>query len=245
MSEQEQSSLPDEQAPRWRLSALSNEELSELALANKDDKKFWEWAYAQILEFSDEALFICYRISGVNDFGDAVYHQLRPKIASLIKRIIGDHARAEDLTQDAMVRILKSKFDPQQGELLNFALKIASNLAWDEFRLRHLSQWRDFVYLDAAAAEDEETLGAVISDTATPDPYEVVLSHEQTQAIRHCLGCLGEVERRLLEMWAEGVALQEIADVLGCTYTALTTRKNRALQKLRLCYEKYEGGQLL
>ena len=140
------------------------------------------------------------------------------------------------------MRILKSKFDSQQGELLNYALTIARNLAWDEFRLRHLRQWRDFVSTDEPRSEEEgESLGASIPDTITPWPDEVVLSHEQTPSIRHCLDCLKETERGLLKMWVKGIDLQEIADVLGCTYTAVTTRKNRVLKKFRQCYEKYEG----
>lgn len=192
---------------------------------------------------TNEELWLVYQLKGDDDDWETLYHRLRPPVYGLIRRILQDATQAEDLTQVTMVRILTSDFDAQPGKLQSFALEIARNLALDELRRRKV---RSAISTDAPLNDDEdEPLGATLPDTLTPWPDAVVLSHEQTQALHHCFGCLSDNEQKILAEWIEGVPQQEIAKSLGLAYGTVRNYIRLAVRKLRQCYEHYEGRQSL
>lgn len=192
---------------------------------------------------TNEELWLVYRIERDDDYWETLYHRLRPPVYGLIRRILDDVEQAEDLTQETMVRVLTSNFDARQGKLLSFALTIGRNLALDELRRR---RGRDMISTNKPQSDDEdEPLGATLPDTLTPWPDAVVLSHEQTQALRYYFGCLSDTEQKVLMEWLDEIPQKEIAKSLGLAYGTVRNCLGRALKKLRQCYEHYEGRQSL
>lgn len=67
-----------------------------------------------------------------------LYNAFSPSLYGVLLRLADDTSRAEDLLQDAFVKIWTSShsYDPQQGRLFTWVLAITRNLALSERRAR-------------------------------------------------------------------------------------------------------------
>jgi RNA polymerase sigma-70 factor (ECF subfamily) len=121
-------------------------------------------------EISDEAL-----LSGiaVND-DDAVLvfvRRYQRRLFGMAFAILGDPGLAEDVTQEAFIRILRhaSVFDARRGSVTSWALTITRNLAIDSLRMSRSipTAPEDRVFMDLTS--DRRTLDdtAMISDFAS------------------------------------------------------------------------------
>ncbi|MVM36198.1 sigma-70 family RNA polymerase sigma factor [Spirosoma sp. HMF4905] len=65
-----------------------------------------------------------------------LYDAYSPALLGTLLRLIKDQARAEDLLQDAFIKIWSTipSYDPQQGRLFTWLLAITKNVALDELR---------------------------------------------------------------------------------------------------------------
>jgi RNA polymerase sigma-70 factor (ECF subfamily) len=107
-------------------------------------------------EVSDEAL-----LAGVA-IGDDVavlrfVRRYQRRLFGLARSIVGDPSMAEDVAQEAFVRILRhaSVFDPRRGSVASWTLTITRNLAIDALRVRRPSPAAplDALFVDLVSAE--------------------------------------------------------------------------------------------
>src|SRR5687768_15668314 len=68
----------------------------------------------------------------------AFMHRWEPRVYGLALRVVGDPGLAEEVTQDAFVRVWRraATFDPERGQVASWLLTITRNLAIDAWRLR-------------------------------------------------------------------------------------------------------------
>jgi DNA-directed RNA polymerase specialized sigma24 family protein len=66
----------------------------------------------------------------------ALYDAYAPALLGVILRLVKDQPRAEDLLQDAFIKIWthRHQYDPLQGRLFTWLVTIARNVALDELR---------------------------------------------------------------------------------------------------------------
>lgn len=153
------------------------------------------------------------------------------KLFHYLCRSLQDESDADDLAQEAFVKVYQSraKFDLQQ-KFSTWLYAIASNLVRDRYRWRSRHPQ---VSLDA----ENDTTGNAFRETLTegrPSPIESMQAEERADAVRRAVAALPE-ELRLPLILAEYEerSQAEIGKILGCTAKAVETRIYRARQQLR------------
>ncbi|MEM8803562.1 MAG: RNA polymerase sigma factor [Pseudomonadota bacterium] len=170
----------------------------------------------------DAALLVAFA-NGDASAGRVLVARLGPKLFGHAFRVLGDRGEAEDVVQDAMIKLWKIAPEWQQGEaqVSTWAYRVVANLCTDRLR-RHRT--RNQVDIDAVAEPEADMMSAVeqMTETARADALQSALSalpDRQRQAV---------VLRHL-----EGFSNPEIADILGVGVEAvesLTARGKRALK---------------
>ncbi len=148
------------------------------------------------------------------------------RIYNLSYRYTSRKDEAEDLTQEILIRIYQNlrSYRSEAGSLQNWILKIARNMLIDHYR-RSRRQPR------AGGSEELENLD--ISDDRTPNPHR---ASEQTEAARFLQDGLQalppELKEAIILRDLEGMAYQEIAELLGVPEGTVKSRISRARLEL-------------
>ena len=137
-------------------------------------------------------------------------------IESYAMRTLGDAARAQDVTQETMLRLWQqaSRFDPARARLTTWLHQIAYNLCMDQFR--HSARLAE---LDDVAHE-----AAVEPDSAG-----------DTQRLLNVgLARLAERQRTALVLtYYQSLPNREVAEIMGLSVRALESLLARARKALR------------
>ncbi|MFO8126517.1 RNA polymerase sigma factor [Yoonia sp.] len=170
----------------------------------------------------DEALLVAY----ANGDGQAARHltvRLLPRVLAQATRMLGNRTEAEDIAQDAMIRLWKIAPDWRQGEAQvgTWLYRVVANLCTDRLRKR-----RGGVSLDQMADP--------------PDGAPSVAAQMQTQARMTALSdALAQLPARQAQAVSlrhlEGLANPEIAQIMDISVRSvesLTARGKRALADL-------------
>lgn len=173
---------------------------------------------------SDDALLVLYA-NGDRDAARLLTERLAPRVFAYAYRVLGDRAEAEDIGQEAMLRLWRIAPDWRQGEaqVTTWLYRVATNLATDRLRQR---QRRRAGTLDDAPEVADERPGAVQS----------MIEADRMAALQAALDQLPERQRQAVILrHIEGFSNPEIAEVLGVGVEAvesLTARGKRALAAL-------------
>lgn len=172
-----------------------------------------------LAEMSDTALLVRY---GNGDVGAAneLTSRLAPRILTYASRILSDEAEAEDVTQEAMLRLWRVAPNWRQGEaqVSTWLYRVASNLCMDRLRKRGRSTPLDAVH------EVQDDRPEVASD---------MIARDRKMALEAALVRLPERQRQAVVLrHIEGLSNPEIAAVMDIGVEAvesLTARGKRAL----------------
>ena len=161
----------------------------------------------------------------VADLG-AFYQEHRSELVSHASRLLKSDIRAEEVVQDALIRILLAAPELQSREhALGYLHKTVENLCMDIFRLE--GRRPNLVLIDDAAAEME-------AQWHTPDHSDVIAAADDAAIVRQALSMLSPAERAALVMWEmEGRSTKEIARELGIKESAVRHTVSRARASLR------------
>ena len=169
----------------------------------------------------DDALVVAFA-NGDVAAGRVLLGRLTPRLFAHASRILGDRFEAEDVVQEAMVRLWKTAPQWRQGEaqVSTWAFRVVINLCTDRLRLRTR---RPQVGIDAIAEPEAPHATAVerMTDadrTAALDRALAALPDRQRQAVvlRHLDGLSNPEIAAIMELGVEGVE-------------SLTARGKRAL----------------
>ncbi|WP_089232098.1 RNA polymerase sigma factor [Tropicimonas sediminicola] len=173
-------------------------------------------------ETSDEALLIRYA-DGDRAAARALTVRLTPRVLSLAQRMLGELAEAEDVAQEAMLRLWKIAPDWRTGEaqVSTWLYRVAMNLCTDRLRRRR-STGLDEAFGDGVEPPDE-----------TPGADDRLRQAERAIALQAALEELPERQRQAVVLrHLEGLSNPEIAAVMDIGVEAvesLTARGKRAL----------------
>jgi RNA polymerase sigma-70 factor (ECF subfamily) len=168
------------------------------------------------------------------DFQD-IYDDYYPKLVRYLTGLVGE-ADAEDLTQEAMVKI-NNGLDQFRGEsaLSTWIYRIATNVARDRFRS---AAYKADSVTDGA---DDEEFSARLDSSAPPprDLENTTVRKEMNTWIRGFIDGLPEEYREpLILKDIEGLTNSEIAEVLGISLDNTKIRLHRARAALKNLLEQ-------
>lgn len=173
---------------------------------------------------------------------DTLVERYHKQAYNIAYRMAGNHADAEDLTQEAFIRAFRF-FGQYRRELPfdSWLYKIMSNVFIDRLRRRPKAKIRS---LDQPVVTEE---GEAQFDVADPGagPEDVVLSREMDVRIQSALDTLPEAFRiTVIYADIEGLSYEEIADATGTNIGTVRSRLHRGRRLLRDKLKKY-ADQLL
>lgn len=156
---------------------------------------------------------------------DSVFADLYPSLFRYLHRLTADADVAEDIAQEAFVRLLKQSLP--ENEVRPWLFTVAMNLVRD--RARKTERRKRLL----------TTAPELVTRRSLPD--EDMERTERVAAVRDVLGRLPERDRQLLLMREEGFKYDEIATVIGVAPASVGTLIARALKKFVAEFEAREA----
>ena len=155
------------------------------------------------------------------------YTQNRSELIAHANRIVKDKAKAEELTQEALVKFMLAAPELESNDhALSYLHRTIENLCIDLFRVENRRP--NLVALDDVTSEVESTW------QVTGDHSLAISAAEDAAIIRQALSLLSPAERAALVMWeVEGRSTKEIAKELGIKESAVRHTVSRARASLR------------
>jgi RNA polymerase sigma factor (sigma-70 family) len=157
----------------------------------------------------------------------AFYTEHRSELLAHANRVLKDSAKAEEVTQDALIKFMLAAPELESTEhALSYLHRTIENLCIDLFRLE--GRRPNLVVLDDATAEVEATWQVDGDHSAS------ISAAEDAAIIRLALTKLSPAERAALVMWEiEGRSTSEIAAELGIKESTVRHTVARARASLR------------
>ena len=155
------------------------------------------------------------------------YTQNRSELIAHANRIVKDKAKAEEITQEALVKFMLAAPELSSDDhALSYLHRTIENLCIDLFRAENRRP--NLIALDDATAEVESTW------QVSGDHSLAISAAEDAAIIRQALSLLSPAERAALVMWeVEGRSTKEIAKELGIKESAVRHTVSRARASLR------------
>ncbi|MCA0042993.1 RNA polymerase sigma factor [Celeribacter litoreus] len=171
-------------------------------------------------DVSDEALLVAFG-NGDREAARVLTYRLTPRVLGYAARILKDRAEAEDVAQEAMLRLWKIAPEWRQGEakVTTWLYRVVTNLCTDRLR-----KARGTGLDEIAEPEDDR-----------PSQEAEIMTRQRLSALEKALATLPDRQRQAVVMrHIEGLGNPEIAEALDISVEAvesLTARGKRALAK--------------
>jgi RNA polymerase sigma-70 factor, ECF subfamily len=158
----------------------------------------------------------------------SLYRKLHPPLLRYLERMTGEKDAAEDVAQDAFMRLL------QRPELTDEAARlwlftVATNLVRDRGR---------------ASSRHNRLLATapVPVPTSEPLPDETTERADEVSRVRRALDQLSDRDRQILLMREEGFRYEEIARTIDVAASSVGTLIARALRRFASAYRNGEAS---
>lgn len=152
---------------------------------------------------------------------EAQFQELYPSLYRYLHRLTGDPDVAEDIAQEAFVRLLRQSLP--DDEVRPWLFTVAMNLVRDGARRNDRRQ------------RLLQTAPSLSSPIAEPD--QEVERNERIAGVRRALDTLAPRDQQLLLMREEGFKYEEIAGVVGVAPASVGTLIARALRRFVVALE--------
>lgn len=173
---------------------------------------------------SDEALLVLYA-NGDPAASRALTLRLAPRVLAHAMRLLADRAEAEDVAQEALLRLWRIAPDWRQGEaqVSTWLFRVVGNLATDRLRARRRRRAEMLDDVDEPADDHPAVIAGMIEA-------------DRMAALQAALQALPDRQRQAVVLrHIEGLANPEIARIMDIGIEAvesLTARGKRALAAL-------------
>lgn len=148
---------------------------------------------------------------------DATFEEHYPGLVRYCRRLTGDGDVAEDIAQEAMVRLFDRKVTGTDAGLRAWLFKTATHLVRDRYRVNTNRQ---------RLLERNP-----VRPSATEQPDRLLERGEARSAAREVLERMPERDREILLLRYSGFSYKEIAAAVGVAATSVGTLLARAEQK--------------
>ncbi len=156
-----------------------------------------------------------------------LYEYFFPRVYNFIFSRLKNAAESDDVTSIVFQKMYENlkNYDSSKAAFSTWLFRIATNAITDRVRRqdsRKETEWADF--FDPAAPD-------------TVNPESNLVNDENNKELLAAIASLDEREQRIISLkyWSD-LSNKEIADVLGISYSNVSTILNRALKRLRKHY---------
>jgi RNA polymerase sigma-70 factor (ECF subfamily) len=176
---------------------------------------------------------------GDEDAFEILVNRHQTSVLNLVYRFIGDRTQAKDLAQEVFIRVWQSARTYQpKAKFTTWVYRITANLCSNELKSARRKKWFSF-------NQSDEDSGAAIEERfadSAPSAEDLLLEKERSRQISNALQSLPENQRMALILRRyDDLSYQEIAQIIGCSVSAvesLLVRAKRTLQEKLKNYEK-------
>jgi RNA polymerase sigma-70 factor (ECF subfamily) len=157
---------------------------------------------------------------------DYLYERYAGALYGVIKRILQKDEQAEELLQDAFLKIWNKieNYDAAKGRLFTWMLNVTRNLAIDKTRSREISN-------ESKTAGLENLVSKVDSRESVEQPVEII-------GVAESLSSLPEDQRFVVEyLYWRGYTQSELAEEFNIPLGTVKTRLRLAMIQLRIFYQ--------
>jgi RNA polymerase sigma-70 factor (ECF subfamily) len=164
---------------------------------------------------------------------ERVFHLYAPRVFNLARRMLGNDADAEDVTQDVLLQVVR-KLDTFRGDadFGTWLHRVTVNAALAHRKKRARRQEREVHDPMQHFLENGHHAASVRPWSVPPDRH--VLDQETHQLIDQAIGELPEVYRDVYVLAdVEGLPNSDIADMLGLSLAAVKSRLHRGRLLMR------------
>ena len=191
------------------------------------------------MSLSDQEL-VAKSCQGNIDAFEELVKRYEKKVYSIAYRLIGNHADASDMAQEAFIKIYKALPNFRgEASFQTWMYHIVTNACKDELRKRKVN----FSSLDEPSEQQEGFLPKE-EQSGLAGPEEQILQKESQREIQDCLNTLSGGHRLILVMREiQGFSYEEIANHLGCSLGTVKSRLSRArlaFKEVFLAQKNYE-----
>jgi len=182
------------------------------------------------------------RSSKKNEF-DRLVQRYHKQAFNIAYRMTGNHADAEDLTQEAFVRAFRFFGNYRRDwPFDNWLYKIMSNLFVDDLRRKPKAKMQSLDQpIDGGRNED---VYLEISDVST-NPERIVMTDELDEHIQRALNLLPPDFRMTVVLAdIEGMSYEEISVVMRCSLGTVRSRLHRGRKLLRSKIAQFERERI-
>ena len=183
-------------------------------------------AAAERQNLETNALVARYLAGEERAFGE-ILQRYRPRLVAFIYRMIGDRERAEDLVQEAFIRIHRHmhRFDSTR-KFSTWVYTIASNLAKNELRNRSRNP---LVYYQSSRGSGDEDQRPLQFEDASSRPDDMYASRLLKELVDATVDRLSPHHREVFVLRElQGRSYEEIAELTHCNLGTVKSRLNRA-----------------
>jgi RNA polymerase sigma factor (sigma-70 family) len=171
---------------------------------------------------------------------EELYSRYRSRIGSYIFGLVGDYARAEDLSQEVFISALRRMRDTERPIAFKpWIYEIAKNACIDEFRRTRRSRE---VPLSAGEDEDSADVLELRSTSATPDA--AIECKQSLDDLRGAFRGLSENHHKVIVMREfAGMSYDQIGERLGMSRPVVESTLFRARRRLSVEYDELVSGR--
>lgn len=187
---------------------------------------------------SDAALMLRVKRGDRRAFEELVARYQQP-VLNFVYRTLPDATEAEDLAQGVFVQVWKSAARYEAtAKFSTWLFTIARNLCLNEFRRRSRHPADS---LDAPShAGTDEPRGHGVEDLRVTGAPDELLRAELEAKVAEAVAALPENQRTALLLWQQDdMAYDDIAEVLGCSLSAVKSLIHRARETLKARLKPY------
>ena len=164
---------------------------------------------------------------------DELFLSTYPSLVAILRRMLGDCGRAEELANEAFLRLYSTALPPAVTENVpGWLYRTAMNLGIDDLRARARHN----------RLEREAAVAAAWSNRGQ-DGLQLLLRAEKQQCVRMVLAKLKPQWAQLLLLRAVGHSYRELAERLELTPGSIGTMLIRAEASFEKCYRELFGGK--
>jgi RNA polymerase sigma-70 factor (ECF subfamily) len=159
---------------------------------------------------------------------ETIFHAQYQRLARVIARVIRDHACAEELAVDVLLKWSRhpnAHGDQAEGWLYRTAVRAALN------ELRR----------DGRRSRYERLFGVFAGTARVPTPEDVRAAGEASEQVRSVLRAIRRRDAELLILRNHGLSYEELAAMLGLNAASIGTLLTRAQLAFRREYTKRYG----
>jgi RNA polymerase sigma-70 factor (ECF subfamily) len=179
----------------------------------------------------DVGLMLRVRRDDMEAFAELVGRYQRP-VTALAYRYLGDEAEAEDLAQEAFLRVYRSRgrYEPR-AKFSTWLYRIVVNVCLNAIRAR-----KSRPMAAAGGIQDGNGRGGVpeVVDAEAPKPEAGILQEELAIRVKAAVDALPENQRLAILMNKyQNLSYQEVAEAMGLTIMAVKSLLTRARVNVR------------